>query len=169
MVSQTNSLKSTRSGTLVKKEDKAEGATKWSAFTFYFKALGGQPVVGVLLLLSWCFHLAEILPDSWLAAWQEQVFEEDDTWYLGIWLGITAVMWLSMVVARVSWAMRTTVAAGEIHRGALSHILYCSVSFFDRTPSGRVMNRMGEDQMLVDFTAALQLEVVTLLFWQVLD
>lgn len=148
-----------QSGQLTRSEDKKSGAVTFAAFKFYITALGGWPVFCVLGLFSWCFHLTEFGPDLFLAVWQDDLLGRSQEWYLGIWLLLGFCGGLLNLCSRLVWVAATTHAARRIHQQLLRKVLHCTTSFFDRTPSGRIMNKLGEDQMLADWTAALQLEV----------
>ena len=48
-------------------------------------------------------------------------------------------------------------------------ILSCPAQYFDSTPTGRVLNRQGEDQMLMDFSLPLQLEVYLIILSKTME
>jgi len=156
-------------GQLVKKETKKEGAVTTKTFRFYFTALGGWGVMMCLAMSSWLFHLSELIPDLYLVAWQEDMFEASDQWYLVRWIAISSVGVLGLFFARFIWVKYTLGAARNIHANVVGRVLHCPMSYFDQTPSGRIVNRLGEDQLIVDFTVAINLEVLCITFWQVLD
>lgn len=155
--------------TLTTAEGKREGAVVWSTFRFYFKSLGGCHVFMMLAFCSWMFHWCEVLPDVTLALWQDDVFELSRDSYLWIWLAVAIVSLGLCLMSRISWSLATTKAAKQIHLRLLSRVIHCPTSFFDKTPSGRIMNRLGEDQALVDWTSALMLEVMCIVVCQALD
>lgn len=154
---------------LVKVETKAEGAVTGATFIFFLRALGGVWVFAVLLLCAWMFHLGEVVPDVVLLLWVNDPFSRPQSFYLALWSSVSILATLLLVASRFSWAFATMQAAKRVHVGLLRRVLHCPTSFFDRTPSGRIMNRLGEDQMLVDFTAGLNLEVLCICSWQVFD
>ena len=59
------------------------------------------------------------------------------------------------IVAESSSRASGTVA----HDRLLDAIVACPSSWYDATPSGRILNRSGEDQMVLDWALPLQLEV----------
>lgn len=62
-------------------------------------------------------------------------------------IDITAVVVLFSVV---TLALGTLRAASAIHSQLLQNILQCSMSFFDTTPVGRIINRFGKDIDILD-------------------
>lgn len=160
---------SRKSGELIKKEQKAEGKVKTKAFMFWIQALGGTKVFIFLFLCSWWFHLSEVIPDTILVAWQEDALGMNQNSYLLLWGVVSLLVVLAMLFGRGIWVTHTLKASGKIVRLVTARVLQCPVGFFDQTPSGRIMNRLGEDQMICDFTTPLQMEVLCIIIWQILD
>lgn len=158
-----------KKGQLMKAESRKEGAVTLAAFKFYFKALGGFHVFLVIAFGSWFFNLGELAPDFFLVVWQDDALNQSKEWYLCVWLAIGVCGCLLNLSSRMLWVFSTTHATKNIHTQVLNKVLRCTTSFFDSTPSGRIMNKLGEDQMLVDFTSALHLEVTCIVMWTCLD
>jgi len=47
-------------------------------------------------------------------------------------------------------AKGTLVASRRIFESTLQHVLHNPMSFFDRTPSGRILSRLGKDIDVID-------------------
>jgi len=120
-------------------------------------------------LASWGWHLSELVPDILLACWQDDLLRASEQEYLTWWVTASVVGLIVTFVARVIWGFATTRAARAIHEGLLRSIMGCPLAFFDRTPSGRIMNRLGEDQMQVDWMAGMVLEVTCLVCLKAAD
>uniref|UniRef100_A0A7S4QNI1 ATP-dependent transporter ycf16 n=1 Tax=Alexandrium monilatum TaxID=311494 RepID=A0A7S4QNI1_9DINO len=154
---------------LVQAEAKKEGAVTLSTILYYIRDMGGCGAFLVLVLCSWSFHLAEVFPDLFLAVWQGDLLRKTAEWYMTLWIAISIFGLVLTVNSRVSWVCLTLRAARSTHRRMLQRVLRCPTAFFDRTPSGRVMNRFGEDQMTVDWTAAIMLEVLCIVTMKAVD
>ena len=154
---------------LTRDEGKREGAVTMSTFRFYFQHLGGGHVFALMVLSCWLFNLSEVGSDFYMALYQDGVIESEDTWALTVWICVAVAGGLATLFSRLLWVGLTMKACGAIHSSLVRRVLHCPTSFFDRTPSGRIMNRLGEDQMLVDWTAALVLEVLCICSWQSVD
>ncbi|CAE8691957.1 unnamed protein product [Polarella glacialis] len=159
----------TGNGELVKKENKREGVVTWATFQFWFAALGGIRVFLMLAMFSWMFHLAELAPDIFLVGWQMDFFTQETSWYFGIWVGISLFGFGMLIFSRFSWVYFTLKASRKIQSSMLRRVMHCPMGFFDTTPSGRIINRLGEDQMQIDFTLPLNFEVLCISSWQVVD
>lgn len=155
----TIALPDEKSGKLTEKEKKQEGAVTWRSFAFYIQNLGGMHVMIGLMCSSWLNNLTEISTDVALVVWKDDLLDQDEGWYLPMWLAFAGCAILLNFCSRYNWVWATVPAANSIHQRMLERLLRCPTSFFDRTPSGRIMNRMGEDQMMVDFSVPLNLEV----------
>jgi ABC-type multidrug transport system fused ATPase/permease subunit len=160
---------SAEKGSLVRKEAKREGAVTLATVRHCIDKLGGYPVFVCMVMSSWLFHLSELGPDVFLASWQDGNIAASDTACLGTWLALGCLGVGATVFSRMVWALSTSWAAGRAHCDMLRRVLHCPTKWFDRTPSGRIMNRLGEDQMMCDWTVALWSEVFFITLWQVVD
>ena len=106
-------------------------------------------------------------------AWRDgriPIGSEENIWpRVGVWILVVLVGSSLMLSTRFLWASAAAKAAGEIHKKVFAKILGCPTGFLDRTPSGRIMNRLGEDQMAIDFTLTIFLEVALLVGFQSLN
>lgn len=64
-----------------------------------------------------------------------------------------------MVLFGIFCVIRTISASHIIHSSLLHSILRCPISFFDTTPSGRIMNRFSQDLSAVDTTIPFYIEM----------
>jgi len=120
----------------------------------------------LLIFCTWIYHLGELLPDIFLAVWQDDLWGLDQTTYFTLWLILSLAGICDLLLARLTVLLGGVRAAHYIHSRMLSHVLNCPTSFFDKTPSGRILNRFGEDQMAVDWTISLISEVLFIVIWK---
>lgn len=154
---------------VTKIETKEEGAVSWSTLRFYIRRMGGCHAFIFCCFGSWVFHLSEVIPDTFLAFWQDDVLDLTESSYIGFWLGLSVLGCIANLFARQSWVVATMWAARRLHGELLSRIMRRPTSYFDRTPSGQVMNRFGEDLLLVEWTTPLSLEVCMQCAFKLLD
>ncbi|XP_077138016.1 ATP-binding cassette sub-family C member 10 isoform X1 [Ranitomeya variabilis] len=90
-----------------------------------------------------------VTPVSW-----RQCAGENSTvgigFYLSIYGGIAAVNNIFSALRALLFAFGTVRAATVIHERLLQHVLRGTVSFFDSTPIGRIINRFSSDLYCVD-------------------
>ena len=60
------------------------------------------------------------------------------------------ILAVGLLVGAVTLALSTMRASKHFHNVMLARILRCSTSFFDQTPTGRVVNRFAKDLDTVD-------------------
>lgn len=64
-----------------------------------------------------------------------------------------------VVLFGIFWVTRTISASHIIHSNLLHSILRCPISFFDTTPSGRIINRFSQDLSAVDTKIPFYIEM----------
>ncbi|XP_004473154.1 ATP-binding cassette sub-family C member 10 isoform X1 [Dasypus novemcinctus] len=74
----------------------------------------------------------------------------DIRFYLTVYASIAGVNSLCTLLRAVLFAAGTLRAAGTLHRRLLHRVLMAPVTFFDSTPTGRVLNRFSSDMACAD-------------------
>ncbi|XP_077341580.1 ATP-binding cassette sub-family C member 10 isoform X2 [Lithobates pipiens] len=72
------------------------------------------------------------------------------TFYLSVYGGIAAANSIFTALRALLFALGTVHAATAIHRRLLQRVLRATVTFFDSTPVGRIINRFSSDMYCVD-------------------
>ncbi|CAI9573115.1 unnamed protein product [Staurois parvus] len=72
------------------------------------------------------------------------------TFYLSVYGGIAAANSIFTALRALLFALGTVHAATAIHRRLLQRVLQATVTFFDSTPVGRIINRFSSDMYCVD-------------------
>ncbi|WVQ83250.1 hypothetical protein IAT38_005389 [Cryptococcus sp. DSM 104549] len=131
---------------LILDEEKAQGAVGLAVYINHFRAVGSASLpitVGSLLVLS---QGATVFNTLFLGYWSENKFPELSMGgYIGIYGGLGAAM------ALLSWgAIYTTYMSGikasfTMFNEAWDGVVRSSLSWHDRTPTGRIVNRMSKD------------------------
>ena len=154
---------------LIQVELKDQGAIGWSTYIEYISALGGFPVLSILV----CGMLAKTLLDTgtnlYLSDWTNRIEhhtkQHSDEYYLGLYslLGVSGVVCNGVFTLYLS--LKAVHAAKMLHDVLTHNITRAKMSFFDTTPLGRILNRFSKDINTID-EALWQdvLSVTTLLF-----
>ncbi|KAM8947275.1 ATP-binding cassette sub-family C member 10 [Pelodytes ibericus] len=74
----------------------------------------------------------------------------DLTFYLSVYGGIAITNSIFSAIRALLFALGTVRAAAIIHQRLLKHVLMATVTFFDCTPIGRIINRFSSDLYSVD-------------------
>jgi len=136
--------------TLVQAEKTGEGEVTWETYRAYYLAAGGLPTLALVLAAYLLQALASLATYLWLAWWS------DNSWGLGVstniavFAGLTAASTLMSVARARGLTAAMLRAASSLHDRVLERVLRAPVSFFDATPVGRILNRFGKDQEVLD-------------------
>ncbi|ORY49444.1 P-loop containing nucleoside triphosphate hydrolase protein [Rhizoclosmatium globosum] len=138
---------------LVAAEDRETGAVKTSVVVSFAVAMGGWPVVILLIFLLVLAQACRIATDLWLVYWsQYSIANLTALQYRWIYFGLGITQGALVILFSVLVAIGGTVAAKTLHQDALRRIIHTPSSFFDTNPLGRVLNRFSRDQDIIDNT-----------------
>ena len=144
---------------LVKDEEREEGSVAGSAYMHYARA-GGLITAAMVVIVQAFGRAAEIMAGFWLALWAERSFEaaisgnphstSDTNRYLGIYALFGMLGVLGLTARSIIIAVHRLRASKLLHDDLTGSILRAPVSFFDVTPTGRILNRFAADMDKVD-------------------
>ncbi|XP_022358423.1 multidrug resistance-associated protein 4 isoform X3 [Enhydra lutris kenyoni] len=143
----------------VSEESRSEGKVGFKAYKNYLAAGAHWLVIVFLVLLNVIAQVAYVLQDWWLSYWAneqsalnvmvngtENVTEKVDlAWYLGIYSGLTVATVLFGIVRSLLVFYVLVHSSQTLHNKMFESILRAPVLFFDRNPTGRILNRFSKD------------------------
>ncbi|KAL3857797.1 hypothetical protein ACJMK2_012432 [Sinanodonta woodiana] len=117
------------------------------------------------LFLFIIYNISLVGANIWLRFWTDdsyltqhsntshtQEYQQRNNMYLGIYGALGVAQGLSILLFFVVFATRSVRASSLLHEKMLTRILHCPMSFFDTTPSGRILNRFSRDIEFIDNT-----------------
>ncbi|PVD37039.1 hypothetical protein C0Q70_04032 [Pomacea canaliculata] len=147
---------------LTEEEQAATGSVKITVFGSYAYHIGRLSCVVIFLLFA-MYQVTNIYASFWLAEWTENPIilssnatalnvQKTNKYYLtfyGVFGALQAVF-----ISLYAWLAATQMvkAAGNMHAAMLDRVLRSPMSFFDTTPSGRIVNRFARDVETIDNT-----------------
>ena len=153
--------------TLVEVEEREIGQVTWAVYKYYIAA-GGSILLYFALSLTFCAAQAlQTSSDFWLADWSNSLTGNGGslsgvTHSTGYWLGAYGALALGTLLSMTTRTYCVSVlnarASRRLHHDLLHSILRRSVSWFDRTPTGRIINRFTRDLGTIDMGLAMFLE-----------
>jgi ATP-binding cassette subfamily C (CFTR/MRP) protein 10 len=79
-----------------------------------------------------------------------QSADKDFKRFFTIYVGLAIANSLFTLIRAFTFAYGGIEAARKLHKSLFNSLLKCSISFFDITPSGRILNRFSSDTWSVD-------------------
>ena len=79
-----------------------------------------------------------------------QTADKDFKRFFSIYVGLAIANSFFTLIRAFTFAYGGIAAARKLHQSLFTKILNCSISFFDVTPSGRILNRFSSDTWSVD-------------------
>uniref|UniRef100_A0A8B9FKZ9 Canalicular multispecific organic anion transporter 2 n=1 Tax=Amazona collaria TaxID=241587 RepID=A0A8B9FKZ9_9PSIT len=138
---------------LIQAETAETGRVKLTVFWQYMKAVG--PVTSlVICFLYCCQNAAAIGANVWLSDWtNEPVINEtqhNTTMRIGVYAALGLLQGLIVLISSFTLAMGGISAARSLHTALLENKFHTPQSFYDTTPTGRIINRFSKDIYVID-------------------
>lgn len=161
--------KSGASSELVTRESTTEGAVSWKIYHKYCKSAGGYFLCVICTFIIVLLIGSTACSNWWLSYWLENgsgnvtnnnITENENLHFYQLVYGL--LMLGTVVLAAINVFFFTAVtlkAACKLHNSMFKRIIGSSMSFFDTTPSGRILNRFSKDQDEVDTVLPLHLHM----------
>uniref|UniRef100_A0A8C4HU33 ATP-binding cassette sub-family C member 10 n=1 Tax=Dicentrarchus labrax TaxID=13489 RepID=A0A8C4HU33_DICLA len=159
-------------------EQKQVGGLAWRVYQTYWVAVGGVLAASILMSLL-LMQASKNISDWWLSHWISELknnsstrtngsssgafssphlllfspggnVSSDVTFYLTVYSFIAATNTVFTALRAFLFAYGAICAATAIHNRLLDRVLKATVTFFDTTPMGRVLNRFSSDLYSVD-------------------
>ncbi|KAL7406371.1 hypothetical protein ABVT39_018840 [Epinephelus coioides] len=153
---------------LVSQEATAEGVISWRVYQRYCKAAGGYIVTALTLLNIVLMIGSTAISSWWLSFWLEQgngtspqgdISENKHLYFYQMIYGLMVVVTVILAIMKsFSYTTVTLNASCKLHNTMFKKIFSSPMSFFDTTPTGRILNRFSKDQEEVDTVLPLHMD-----------
>ncbi|KAI8497857.1 hypothetical protein Bbelb_245090 [Branchiostoma belcheri] len=168
-------------GKLVKQEERNVGEVALTHYLTYAAACG-LVLVAVVLFLQVSKQGMQVGIDFWLSTWSSastvtamatapviNMTAVNQTWgnltqpppgldtsyYINGYTALSVTAILLAAVSSIISMLSMVVGAKRLHEGMVRNIVLAPMRFFDTTPTGRVLNRMSEDQSVIDIVSSV--------------
>ncbi|XP_062436537.1 ATP-binding cassette sub-family C member 2 [Rhea pennata] len=144
---------------LIEKEAVETGKVKFSMYLRYLRAVGWMFSFFVAMAY-FGEYVAYVGTNLWLSAWTDDAQLYLNKTYppgqrdlrIGVFGALGVVQAVFLFIATILCAHGAVQASRVTHEQLLSNILHVPMSFFDTTPTGRIVNRFAKDIFTVDET-----------------
>lgn len=154
----TSLMSASSGGKLFKEEHRVRGSMSNNVLLQYVIAVGAK--LSTAYGLSCLVTYALLAANDWYLAWWMGELEKtsDDSFkYRGaaIYVGLTLSHGAGMIISNIFCASSGARAARNLHKTSLSSVLHAPVSWFEETPSGRILSKFSADLTGVDLKLPL--------------
>ncbi|XP_051883066.1 canalicular multispecific organic anion transporter 1 [Pristis pectinata] len=150
-------VEAVRGQKLTEDEAMETGKVKFKVYWKYLRAVGWLYSI-LITLLHFAHNMAVIGQNFWLSDWTNDATRDINStdlasvrdWRIGIFgvLGLAQGIFVLLGVFLITG--RTITASRDLHSCLLRNILHLPMSFFDTTPTGRIVNRFAKDIYTID-------------------
>ena len=140
-----------------------EGAVKWQVYSSYIKAMGIVSIIFYLLIVD-LQQLLGVFAQFWLADWTEEAekyvkmnssstnssSDYDKGYNMVVYTGFSLSLAFFLGISAILIGLATLTASRKLHKNLISNIFRSNIGFFERTPSGRMLNRFSIDMEIID-------------------
>ncbi|KAJ8688624.1 hypothetical protein QAD02_024419 [Eretmocerus hayati] len=149
---------------LIEDEEAESGKVKRDVYIHYGKSIG-WPLIVTTLVIALFSHACTAGSNVWLNVWSSNSdkldnrssTQIDNTMYLGVYGVFGLGQGLATTLAALSLALGCLVGSRKIFELLIRNVLRSPMSFFDTTPSGRILNRLGKDIDTIDNSLPIHL------------
>ncbi|XP_058792373.1 multidrug resistance-associated protein 1 isoform X4 [Phymastichus coffea] len=142
---------------LIETEKAETGSVKWKVYSHYLKSIGWFLALSTIIMNA-VFQSFSIGSNMWLSEWSDdKSLHNKSTYdpskqkiYLGIYGALGLGQGLANLLTSLALAIGSVIASKVIFENVIRNILRNPMSFFDTTPNGRILNRLGKDVDTVD-------------------
>uniref|UniRef100_A0AAY4BRS6 Multidrug resistance-associated protein 1 n=1 Tax=Denticeps clupeoides TaxID=299321 RepID=A0AAY4BRS6_9TELE len=122
---------------------------KLSVFWEYMKAIGiCLSCISIFLFL--CHHVASLGSNFWLSRWTDDPVINGTQPYREMRLSIYGALGVAVFCYSISVSIGGILASRYLHETMLYNVLRSPMAFFERTPSGNLVNRFSKETDTID-------------------
>ncbi|XP_025062209.1 multidrug resistance-associated protein 1 isoform X4 [Alligator sinensis] len=129
------------------------GRVKAAVYWEYMKAIG-LLISFLSIFLFICNHIASLASNYWLSLWTDDPVINGTQQHTHLRLGVYGALGISQGIAVFGYSMAVSIggifASRYLHLGLLHNVLRSPMSFFERTPSGNLVNRFSKEMDTID-------------------
>ena len=131
-------------------EERSVGAVSFWVYRSYVSAAGGS-LIAIAVLMAYTVDAGtRTLQEYWLTFIANDEFNQPLGWYVTGYALLFVVNVCLLFNRGIATFFSAVAASKRLHEGLLARVLKLPMSFFDTTPSGRVINRFSRDMEILD-------------------
>ena len=137
---------------LVTEEERNVGAVTWYVYKKYIVSGGGYVKFAFVYLMFVLCTAIGLLNNAWISVWTSDAQYERNSrvFYLSIYAASSVALGFFTFFRSYFLAKFGVRASDNLHQNLLKSILSAPMSFFDTTPTGRILSRFSKDLYAID-------------------
>ncbi|ETN05307.1 hypothetical protein PPTG_23495 [Phytophthora nicotianae INRA-310] len=142
---------------LMTDEDRSVGDVAWQVYKTWIMAFGGIFAGLVVIIIFIATQCVNLLSTWWLSFWSEHsqpkdgpANKESEMFYVYIYMALNLAYAVALYIRAITTYKGGLRASKSLFQNLLARILRAPTSFFDTTPTGRIVNRLSKDVYTVD-------------------
>lgn len=158
---------------LIDVEEAASGSVGIAVYVRYFKSIGVLMCVAAVASNA-LNQAASVYSNIWLTDWSTDPRasdESDVTWrniYIGVYAALGGAQGITVLATSMIFGIGCLRAARDLHKRLLHNVMRLAMSFFDTTPSGRILNRFSTDINVIDNVLPMTIQFWVMMAFNVL-
>jgi ABC-type multidrug transport system fused ATPase/permease subunit len=137
---------------LIEKEERNVGAVEWTVYKRYIRSGGGYCLFAVIYFVFVLCTLLGVVSTAWITLWTQDPLHEDRSlfFYLAGYAVVGILLGVVTFLRSLLLAIFGVKASAALHGSLLRSVLAAPMSFFDTTPTGRILSRFSKDIHSID-------------------
>ena len=131
-------------------EERSVGNVGSRVYLALFNATGTKMSIPLVAFLFTMEYGSKAFLDYWLSWWAADHWGWESNQYLGVYFAIFLFNGIAIFFRSIVLYFFLVRAAKNMHDQLLNRVIKFPMSFFDTTPSGRVINRFSRDTETID-------------------
>lgn len=139
---------------LMTKEERQTGSVKLNVYLKYIQAGGGYLFFTFIFLTYMLSTGTNVITSVWVAIWTAEAPNytngKSETFYIVGYAILSVLMGIMTFIRSYGLASFGVRSSFNLHGSVLRSVLKAPMSFFDTTPTGRILSRFSKDMFTVD-------------------
>ena len=144
----------------MKVEERLKGSVPWSLYYRFFTGPGGI-IATLMFKLTVLSQVVRVSSDWWLGEWSVHAFNFDKYTYMWIFVVISAGVGILLWLKGIFFAKFINSTSKVIQRTLIKTLLHSPLSWFDVTPTGRIIARTSKDQDDLDSVLSSNIQLAS--------
>ncbi|WVZ84039.1 hypothetical protein U9M48_031117, partial [Paspalum notatum var. saurae] len=153
---------------IIQEEERESGQVSWRVYKLYVTEAWGWFGVMGMLAFAVVWQGTEMASDYWLSYETSGNIPFNPSLFIGVYMAIAAFSMILQVIKNLLETVLGLQTAQIFFKKMFDSILHAPMSFFDTTPSGRILSRASADQTTIDVVLSFFIGLTISLYISVL-